>query len=292
MTFTKIFYTTLFSFLLFGLSLSNFCEAEEPLPAVIVSIAPYKFFVNQIAGKTVDVKLMVPTGGSPHSFEPTVRQILEASKAKIWFIIGETFEERALQALKYSHSDMKIVDMRSGISLIGDGGKEHETCTHHHHGYDPHIWLSPRLVKKQAAAISESLMQAFPKNAELYRNNLKKFEAELDALDKDIITMLQRMKNRTILVSHPAFAYYCRDYGLTQVSIEFEGKEPSPQHLTRILELARKTNSPVVYIQSQHPSKGAKLVANQIHAKLIDIDPLSENYFENMRELTRSFSAQ
>jgi zinc transport system substrate-binding protein len=258
---------------------------------VLVTLAPYKFFVEQIAGDTVDVKLVVPTGASPHSYEPTARQILEASKADIWFLIGETFEERAVQALTSYNTDLKTVDMRNGIELIEEREPGHEHC-HHHGCEDPHIWMSPKLVKEQAETIAKTLSEIYPERAELYAKNLKDFQKKLDDLDAAIVQILQGMKNRTILVSHPAYAYYCKDYSLKQISIEFEGKDPSPHQLTKILQRARGNKSPYVYIQVQSPSKGAKLVADEIGAEIVDLDPYGENYFENMVHISKSFAKQ
>ena len=223
---------------------------------VLVTLAPYKFFVEQIAGDSVDVKLVVPTGASPHSYEPTARQILDASKADIWFLIGETFEERAVQALTSYNTDLKTVDMRDGIEMIEEREPGHEHC-HHHGCEDPHIWMSPKLVKMQAETIADTLSEMYPERAELYSKNLAIFQEKLDDLDAEIVQILKSMKNRTILVSHPAYAYYCKDYGLKQISIEFEGKDPSPHQLTKILQRARENKSPFVYIQIQNPSKGA-----------------------------------
>lgn len=97
--------------------------------------------------------------------------------------------------------------------------------------------------------------------------------------------ILNPLANRTILVSHPAYAYFCRDYNLTQLSIEFEGKDPMPQQLTKILETARDLKVKKIFIQPQFQNKGAKLIAKELDAELITLDPYSEDYFEMMREI-------
>ncbi|NGX43388.1 MAG: High-affinity zinc uptake system binding-protein ZnuA [Chlamydiae bacterium] len=278
---------------LFVVTFFSSCKREdEPRPlsrSVVVSIAPYKFFVEEIAGNTIDVDLMVPTGGSPHSYEPTTRQILATSKADIWFQIGESFEARAFQALKSYNPEMEVIDMRKGIDLIDEKGHVH--C-HHHNCKDPHIWLSPRLVKKQAEVIAATLSQHYPEHAERYEKSLRKFQQKLDGLDVQIGSIVQQAKSRSFLVSHPAYAYFCRDYGLMQLSIEFEGKEPTPQHLTEVLNRAREMGAKVVFIQAQHLSKGARLVAEELDAEVVELDPLDENYFENMLHIAKSIAAQ
>jgi zinc transport system substrate-binding protein len=257
---------------------------EEGHPSVLVSVAPHKFFVEKIAGNTVDVILMVPAAASAHTYEPTPRQMLAASKAQLWFRIGETFENRAIQALRSHRPDLIIVDMRQGLDLIAEG------CCHHHASLDLHFWLSARLAKKQAETIAQALSQAYPQHQELYAKNLKKFHEELDQLDQDIQTILLSISNRNILVSHPAYAYFCRDYDLRQFSIEFEGKDPTPQQLTKVLKLAKDLKIRTIFIQMQYNNKGARLIAEQIGAKVVTLDPYSEQFYESMLEIARAFA--
>jgi len=239
----------------------------------------------------VQVRLVVPSGASPHSYEPTAKQTLNASKADLWFQIGEPFEKKAMDALSSYGSTLKAVDLRLGIDMIVEKAAGHAHCCHHG-CEDPHIWLSPKLVKKQAVTIAKALSELYPENAKVYQKNLLQLQKDLDELDNQISFILTKMKNRRILVSHPAFAYYSRDYKLEQYSIEFEGKEPTPKHLTKILAVAQQKKTPFIFVQAQHLSKGAKLVAQQIGAQIIEIDPLAENYFENMRQMTCKFAMQ
>ncbi|MGA8164462.1 MAG: zinc ABC transporter substrate-binding protein [Waddliaceae bacterium] len=266
-------------------------KEERASHYVLVSIAPYKFFVEQIAGGTVEVGQMIPTGGSPHSYEPTAKQILAASEADIWFQIGEPFETRATQALQSHRPSMKFIDMREGLDLIAETSHDdhHQRCPHHG-CTDPHIWLSPRMVKQQAARIADALAKQYPEHAQQYQDRLRTFQEKLGQLDQEISKQLLPIKNQTIVVSHPSYAYFGRDYGLKQLSIEFEGKEPTPQQLTQILNNARKLNTRTVFVQPQHHGKGARLFANELDAKIVVLDPLSENYLENMRKIARSFS--
>lgn len=260
-----------------------FCQANEP-PHVLVSVAPHQFFVQKIAGSTAIVDLLVPTGASAHTFEPKPKQMISASKADIWFRIGEGFEDRAIKVFQSYNPTMAIVDLRKGIDLI------YAQCCHKHHGEDLHFWLSARLAKIQANTIAEALINAYPENRDLYTANLTKFHEELDQLDQDITEILKPMKDRTILVSHPAYAYFCRDYNLTQISIEFEGKDPTPQILTKTLTLAREHSIKSVFIQMQYNNKGAKLIANEIGASVVTLNPYSENYLVSMLEIAHAFA--
>lgn len=260
---------------------------EGPSNIILVSIAPYKFFVEKIAGDTVSVQLMVPTGSSPHSYEPSSRSILKASKADAWFRIGEGFEQRAKQAMLSHNENMVVVDLREGVNTIHSHDGHGHHCTHED-CRDPHIWLSPREAKKQARSIYETLVELYPEHKDNYHKSFRQFEKELDDLDLELEQILLPMKGRTILVSHPALGYMGRDYNFKQLSIEFEGREPSPQQLTQLLEMGRKLNTDRIFIQEQHLSKGARLVANELNADVVELDPLSENYIDNLRFMARS----
>lgn len=270
------------------------CQSDDkekpPSHIVLVSIAPYKYLVEEIAGDTVTVEQMVPPGGSPHSFEPTAKKILTAAKADLWIKIGEPFEERAEKAMLSSNPRMRMVDIRNGVKLLSaeEDGHHHGHC-HGHDCKDPHIWLSPRLMKQQAETIAEHLGEIYPEHKDAYHAALRQLQKSLDDLDIELSKQLHPMRGKTILVSHPAFAYLCKDYGFYQMAIEFEGKEPTPQHLTRILKTAREMESPIVYVQEQHLGKGAKLVADELNAAVVSVDPLAEDYHANMIEMAKKF---
>ncbi len=259
------------------------------VPFVLVSVAPHKFFVEKIAKDTVEVYLMVPTGASAHTYEPTPRQMLTASKADIWFRIGEPFENRAIQALTSHHPSLEIVDLREGLDLIST---EHGHCSCCPGSVDLHFWLSARQAQIQAQTIANALSKAYPGYANFYQNNLQAFQQELKDLDEKIQKILTPLQNRNILVSHPAYAYFCRDYTLKQYAIEVEGKDPTPQQMTKLLNLSRQLNIRAIFIQMQYNNKAAKLVADTLGAHLITLDPYSEHYLSSMLEIAHAFVEQ
>jgi zinc transport system substrate-binding protein len=274
---------------------SSFAEtSSQPSHSVVISVAPHRFFVQKIAGDTIKMILFVPANASSHAFEPTPKQMLTASQADMWFGIGEPFESRALVAMQQSKSKIQFVDLRKNLALITteEGGmhSHHHCC--HADSADLHIWLSARLAKIQAQTIAEALIAAYPENTELYTKNLKNFQKKLDDLDQEITQILAPLKNRVMMVSHPAYGYFARDYHIKQLSIEFEGKEPAPRQLTTILENARKANISTIFTQMQYNNKGANLIAKELHAKVVMLDPYSENYIESMRQIAHAIAAQ
>ncbi len=264
---------------------------EQHSHNIVVSIAPYKYFVDAIAGDTVKVGLLVPPGASFHTFEPTPKQVLQAGNADIWFRVGESFETKALPALQAHNPHLRIVDLRHGVDLITVDEAGHHGCCHVG-GADLHIWLSPKQAKIQAKAIAEALIAAYPEHKELYQKRLESLLKDLDDLDKEIAETLKPLKNRTMMVSHSAYAYFGRDYHLKQLPIEFEGRDPSPKQLNATLNEARKDHIKVIFIQPQYSSKGAALIAKELGAQLVILDPYSEDYFAAMRDIAQRIASQ
>jgi zinc transport system substrate-binding protein len=266
---------------------------QSPQRRILVSIEPQQFFVEKIAGDNVVVNVLVPPGGNPHAFEPTPKQMLNAGSSDIWFRIGESFETRASDVLKSHNSSMMVIDTREGIQLISLSG--HTCCHSHthtcrHDDQDTHIWLSPRLAKIQAKTIAKALKNRYPECQEQFEKNLNQFLTELDELDKELAALFSQSKAKAILVSHPAFGYLCKDYGLTQLSIEFEGKDPSPQQLTQLLQTVKNLEIKRVFTQEQYQNKGALLIAKALNAEVFSVDPYSRDYLNNLKEIAKLFA--
>lgn len=254
-------------------------------PIVLVSIDPQKFFVQQIAQDSVDIVVLVPPGASPHSFEPTAKQLILASRANLWFSIGEPFEKKALVVLKSHNQNIDVIDTKKNVSLL-----KGSCCRHCLDDIDTHIWLSPKRSKIQALTIKEALVKHFPENKDFYEKNYTQLISDLDLLDNDIKASFENNPTKVILVSHPAFGYYCDDYHLKQLSIEIEGKDPSPKQLTELLKLARSLNIKAIYAQEQYQTKGAYLMAKELDAKVYIVDPYSSDYINNLRKITQLFT--
>lgn len=271
----------MFRYLLLSLVFLTSCLFSTEKPRVLVSVAPYTYFVKQIGSDLVDVSLMVPEGASAHTYEPTAKEMMAASQAEIWFRIGEPFETKALSALKSVNPQMEVVDLREGISLL------HGSCKHAHPGGrcgdDLHLWLSPKIAKIQAKTISEGLSKKFPQYKNQFEQGLNRFLEALTQLDLFIAQTLTPVKNRTLIVSHPAYAYFCQDYGFKQLSIEFEGRDPTAKQLTELLTRAKASQATYILTQPQYSDKAARLIAGQIGAKLISLDPYSEDYEATLR---------
>lgn len=265
------------------------CLTAADVPYVLVSVAPYKYLVNRIAADTVSVGLLVPPTASVHTYEPTFKEVLAAGKADMWFRIGETFEPRVVRALAAHNPRIEFVDLRQGLNLIAGECHCHHGCCHPE-GMDLHIWLSTHLMKQQARTVATALMRRYPEHAQKYQQALNEHLKELDALDAEMAEQLAPVRGKTILVTHPAYAYLCRDYHLHQLPVEIEGKDPAPRQLTELMNRARQLHVKTIYTQSQYPDKAASLIAGQLGAALVKLDPYAENYMQNLRTLSKYFS--
>lgn len=258
--------------------------AANRKPLLLVSIAPYRFLAEQIAGPGFDVQTVVPMAANPHSFEPTSSQVTEMGRGLVWFRIGEPFEGKILPILLRHNPKLTVRDLRDGIELIEEShalGCKH-CCMDH---LDRHIWLSPKLAGVQASMIERSLSEQFPEHRELFQKNLTRLLGDLTALDGEILEILKPVEKRLILVSHPAFGYFCKEYDFEQLSVEYEGKDPRPKHLEEILKLAVSQSMEVALALPQYNNKGAQLIAEKLHVPVHLIDPYSADYFETMRKL-------
>ncbi|HID28363.1 MAG TPA: zinc ABC transporter substrate-binding protein [Methanosarcinales archaeon] len=264
---------------------------------VVVSILPQAEFAEKVGGDKVQVTVMVPLGASPHTYEPTPSQLKEVSKAKMYAKVGSgvEFELTWMDKIISVNREMLVVDCSKGIELIGEEhgheGEHHEHKEEHkHHGADPHIWLSPKNAKIMVENIYQGLIQIDPPNQEYYARNKEKYLQELDELDNGIVQALSGKKNRKIMVYHPAWAYFARDYGLEQIPIEKEGKEPTPQGIASLIKQAKENNITVIFASPQFSTKSAEVIAKEINGKVVLISPLEKNYLENMRKVAEAFA--
>ncbi|MBN1948437.1 MAG: zinc ABC transporter substrate-binding protein [Candidatus Cloacimonetes bacterium] len=264
---------------------------------VFVSILPQKYFVERIAGDLVQVEVMVQPGHNPATYEVTPVQLSKLQKASLYFRVGVPFEKAWLSKLKEVNPNLQIIDTRLGMPLRAMPDLEGihallqgRADDHNHHGEkDPHIWLSPELVKIQAETIYLALAELLPGNREIMEQNLLAFKSELVELQKEIRNLLDGLTNRKFLVFHPSWGYFAEEFGLIQIPIEIEGKAPVARELAAIIDLARQHDIRVVFVQKQFSTMEAQAVAETIKGKVIRIDPLAENYLTNLRQIAYSF---
>jgi len=269
-------------------------EEMAPDLQVTVSIVPQAYFVERIGGEHVAVQVMVEPGQSPHTYEPKPEQLVALSQSNVYFSIGVSFEDAWLERIAAASPGMLLVDTAAGIERRpieahdhGDDDDDHEE-DHEGENLDPHIWLSPRLVRIQARHMADALAELDPEHAQEYRDNLVAFEAEIDALDAEIRQQLAGLTSAKFLVFHPSWGYFADEYGLEQVAIEVGGQEPSAAELAQLITLAREEGIRVVFAQPEFSTRSAEVIAEEIGGRVLLINPLALDWAENLREVART----
>jgi len=265
--------------------------ASEKIP-VFVSILPQKYFAEKIGGELIDVSVMVEPGGNPHNYEPKPKQMAVLSKAKIYFAVGVTFEDVWLERFAGVNKGMAIIHTEEGIEKIPMKAHHHEGEKKEEHGTkDPHIWLSPPLVKIQAKNIFNALVKADPEHSRDYEANYNRFITELTDLDTEIRNMLaEKGKENQFIVFHPAWGYFANTYGLEQIPVEKEGKTPKPADLGHLIKHAKEHGIKVIFVQPQFSAKSAEVIAKEIGGKIALADPLAPDWSDNLRKMAEKFN--
>lgn len=319
--------------------IGSLCSCAQPAQpeeeTLYVSILPLKSIVGGIVGDDFDVRVLVPAGASPETFEPTPRQFVDLNRARLIFNVGLIDFETTLLG-KIEARD-KVVDLSRGIDLIAGScshahgkvaradephaaamSEEQQTAgshaaatpgerqlagSHaatpapqahghsHAHGIDPHIWTSPRALQRMAANAYEAIHALWPDSVK-YTENHARLQEQLAALDARTAGKIAASGVRYFIIYHPALTYYARDYGLQQVAIEDDGKEPSARALARLIEQARRDSVRTIFYQSQFPASTVEVIARDIEAQSVAIDPLKEDVIANIDSLTDLIVAQ
>jgi len=258
--------------------------SENKKIQLTVSIIPQKYLASFIASGKCDIQAMLPVGSNHETYEPAPRDMEKISSSKAYLALGALdFEITWLDRFKSSNPAMLVVNTSKGIEMIsGHCHGEEQDGTHKSHGIDPHIWLSPACMKIQATNISNALSGIDTANAQFYKDRLNKFNLLADSVDTEIRKRLMGFDGKPILIFHPALAYFCRDYNLTQISIEQEGKEPSPSYLSELITLANEKGIKSIFISKEFDTRNAEAIAKEINGKVVVFDPMAENWAENM----------
>jgi zinc transport system substrate-binding protein len=257
-------------------------SSDNDRMGVIVTILPQAEFAKSVGGEKVEVTVMVPPGADPHTYELTPNQMKKVSGAELYAKVGSgvEFELAWLNKITAQNKDMLVVDCSQGINLLQQTGDDEEE-----EGMDPHIWMSPLNVKVMVENICDGLVEIDPENKAYYEANRDAYLQKLTQLDQEIKEGLSGVTNRVFMVYHPAFGYFAKEYDLTMLSIEKEGKEPTAAGLARLIDQAKEHNIKVIFASPQFNPQSAKVIAGQIGGKVILIDPLAEDYIANMQRL-------
>lgn len=279
-----------------------------PPLSVVVSVLPLATFVEAVGGERVAVQTMVLPGQSPATYDPSPKQIAALADADLYVRVGVPFEAAWMKRIRAANPSMPVLDLRDGLPLRPQEHHVHEPHEPHQpqargpgsvapdahpagEAMDAHVWTSPRLVQRMAVVIRDALTRIDPDGAALYAANQAAFDRELSALDAELSATLSGLESRNFLVYHPAWGYFADAYGLTQIPIEREGKEPTARRLTALIEQARAAGTRVIFVQPQFDRRTAARVAREIDGRVEAVDPLAPDYAANLRAVAGLIAA-
>ncbi|HPN37608.1 MAG TPA: zinc ABC transporter substrate-binding protein [Melioribacteraceae bacterium] len=263
---------SLFSFVALVLFIG--CNKQNNKPQndkikITVTITTYADFVKNIGGDKVEVNTMIPPNAEPHDYEPTPAQITQLSKSNLYFKIGSGFgfENALLERLQGNNNNLKIINTAKDIKIFNN---------------DPHVWLGLNEVKIILKNIYTGLVEFSPKDSLYFKQNFTKYlNAVLDE-EKKIKESFAKNNNSYVLVYHPAWFYFFSQFGITQLGIEKHGKEPNAQDLKEVINIAKKNNVKVVFIEPQFSKESALAIAKQLNGTIDVINNIPVNYLKNL----------
>jgi len=273
---------SLLIFALHAAIVSPILSAEATQGRLFTSILPQKYLVQRIAGPEFEVEALVGPGQSPATYEPGPRTMARLNEARALFPIGVPFEAAWLPKIRGSMRQLRIID-------TVEAGAAHVHCEGHDHGegLDPHLWTSPMEVIGMLPAIRDGLSALVPQLGTGFAERARLLEADLLALDLEIHGLFEGREGRRFMVFHPAWGHFAERYGLVQIAIEAEGKEPGARSLAAIIDRARELGIDTIFVQRQFSSDAAEAVAKATGAKIVVLDPLAEDYPENLLRSAR-----
>lgn len=278
-------------------------QASDGPLRVVVSIVPQAYFAERIGGEHVEVDVLATVGHCAETYQVTPRQLDMLGRAAMYFRVGMPFEDALVQRIESAFPELRIVDVREGISLLAlpgektadhpesgtpcDHGHDHAHDHDHHHAHapgeaDPHIWLDPMLVKVQAHTMTEAMIAAAPAQEAAFRARLAALETDMDELHRRLEGILAPVRGRVMYVYHPGFGYLANAYGFEQRAIEHEGKAPGARRLNELVAEIRVSGTRALFEQSQFASGAVRALSEATGLPVILLDTLVYEYPENM----------
>jgi len=267
-------------------------QNETGRKIISVSIGPFKYFVEEIAGDNFEVNVMVPPGSNPHIYEPYPDQINMLRKSVAYVSNGYLgFEMTWLDRFYEMNRRMKKLSLGDSIDPIAP---EHHHVGEHSEGADPHYWVSPVCAMKMASSVREFIIELDPVNRGKYDENFKILSEKILEVDSLAGELTASGGKKAFMIYHPNLAYLARDYGLEEIAVENDGKEPSPSRLKELIDLAKIENLKIIMVQREYDTRNARAIADETGSRVVVIDPLSDDWYSSttgiIRTLKESFA--
>jgi zinc transport system substrate-binding protein len=270
---------------------------DDNLLQVYTTVYPLQFFAEQIGGEYVNVESIYPPGADEHTFEPSQKDMMTLADADLFLYVGlglEGFVDKASKTLE--NEDVKMVPLGEELHLdeaeaghedeAADEHDSHQEDEHGHGDFDPHVWLDPIYANELALAIKEQLSEQMPEHKDTFEKNYAELSDQLKELDQNFSEVIGSAKRKEIIVSHSAYSYWEKRYGIKQISISGQSttNEPSQKELKNLISHAKEENIKYVLNEQNFDSKLAKMVQAEIGANLLILHNLSVLTDENLKK--------
>ena len=244
---------------------------------VYVSIPPQKYLVEQVGGEHVKARALMAPGQVPETFSPTPRQLAALARADVYFRVNAPLEKNWLASIRAANEALRIVACCEGLPE-GTGAGEQPG--------DFHLWTDPNHARRMAKRIEQTLAELDPARASIYAANFQRLQTTLEALDRFIRESLAPRRTSHFIVAHPAWGHYAKAYGLTQLAVESTSGHVGPGALGYLITMAKREGLRTVFAQEDMDPTIVQSLANEIDAELISLNPLAEDYVNNLKETT------
>lgn len=308
---TKRFNKKIFAIMIILILILNGCATEKQEKTsgaklkVYASFYPIYFAAEQIGGNKVELYSIIPNGSEPHEYEPSIREIADVESGDVFIYNGAEMEPWAEKLSdNLEQKGIKSINLSQHVELIKleedeghDAHEEHSEDDDHNHGlYDPHIWLDPINMDKIAYQIMQELSKLDRANENFYKKNYDDFSEKIKELDIAYSSQLENRNRDTILVSHQAFSYLTKRYGLKQIAVTgiTPQEEPSPRTLAKLLDTIENEKFEFIFLETLASPKVVELLAKEGNLRILELNPIAgltkeqqdkkENYFSLMEQ--------
>ena len=273
------------------------CSRQAPPEGLLiaVSIPPQEWFVSQIAGDKAYSLVLVPPGQNPHNYEPGPRQIQSLASAGAWILSGTEFEIGLRPKIAALFPNLLIVDGTEGVKFRTLEEHDHDEYGHNdEHSsleIDRHTWLGREPAKILAAHVRDTLSLLDSENQTYYRKQCEKLTGLIDDEFDKLKADLAPLYGKSVFVYHPSFGYFLDEFGIHQEAVETGGKEPGPKVLYDLIAKLKEENAAAVFVQAQFPVNAARTLSEAAGAELVSLDPLAEDWLENVRRMGQALGS-
>ncbi len=260
-------------------------EPASGRPVVSVSIPPLQYMLDRLTDHALEVNVMVPPGASHGTYSPTPRQYQRLSDSGLYLMVGQLgYEQSFVHRLPELNPGMLLITLSDHVDLIRGAEIDHGDHVHKG-GIDPHIWMSPAVMRQLLPVMRDALLKVYPELEPRIREQEPALMEEVERLHALYASLENQISRHRFLIFHPALTYLARDYGLEQISIEHGGREPSPAMLRNLIRTARAEDIPVIFIQEEYDMRNAKLISEETGARLVQINPMDYDWVGQMQSL-------